>query len=162
MGVDKYQIVERPGYRAVGLKWEGAYSHVHTLKEVIAEVNERVKEFSSPVDPAIQLGLSYHLRPDGFSHYSVYEVPENEPVPEGMIEIYVPAMTCLMTSHEKGENIGLTYEEIYDWLKNNHYVPFEEQGTAYYDKLPIKHERYPADRDLSDPHFDILIPVTKL
>ncbi|KMJ59405.1 transcriptional regulator [Bacillus sp. LL01] len=155
------ELVNLPAYRAVGLKWEGPYSEVPTLKEVIQHMSTRVIELPHTKDLDMQLGLSYHLRPDGFVHFSVYEVEEEQEVPEGMLEIIVPAMLYLKVDHPKGKDIGATYTEIYKWFKNNEYQPLRETGVEYYDDLPIKHERYPRGRDLNDPHFEILIPVVK-
>lgn len=158
-----YEIVERPAYRAMGLKWEGSFEEIVDLRAVIAEVKSRAGELKA-VEPDMQLGLSYHTRPDGFTHYSVYEVEGDQELPEGMIEIEIPAMTYLATHHKKGEEIGVTYEKIHQWLAENHYKPYADEAVNYFenDELPIKHECYPADRDEEDAHFDILIPVEKI
>ncbi|WP_245208144.1 GyrI-like domain-containing protein [Sediminibacillus dalangtanensis] len=156
---ESYKLLEVPGYRAVGLKWEGAYKDIDQLKQTIRRMNERVGELDKAVEPDVQLGLSYHLRPDGFVHYSAYKVSEEQQVPKGMVEIRIPAMTCLYTEHQKGQSIGETYWKLNHWLESSSYRPFKEKGVDYYDDLPIKHERYPADRDEENPHFAILIPV---
>lgn len=156
-----YEIVKIPEYRGIGLKWDGPYTEISTLKKMINTMSSRVGEFDHAVNPKVQLGLSYHLRPDGFTHYSVYEVSEEQQLPDGMIEINVPGMTYFMTHHKKGQEIGQTYERILHWLKKSDYEPYIEQGLEYYDDLPIKHERYPIDRDFMNPHFDILIPIFK-
>ncbi|WP_173917189.1 GyrI-like domain-containing protein [Halobacillus sp. Marseille-Q1614] len=161
MGESLYKIANLPGYRGIGLRWEGPYTEIHSLKKVISSMNKRVNELPLSVDPEVQLGLSYHIRPDGFVHYSVFEVEGKQQIPEDMVEIVVPALTYLLTSHKKGQNIGSTYERIYEWLQKSDYVPYAEPEVEYYDKLPIKYERYPANRDLEDPHFDILIPIMK-
>lgn len=157
----QYELVTLPAYKAIGLRWEGPYSEVSNLKEVIAEMSERVGELAYAVDPAVQLGLSYHLRPDGFVHYSVFRVREQQQVPVGMVDIHVPELTYLKVLHEKGQDIGQTYTKIKEWFKKNQLFPFKESHVEYYDDLPIKHEWYPVDRDLNDPHFEILIPVRK-
>ena len=157
----QYRIVTKPAYRAIGLKWDGAWSEISDLKRIIHTVSERLGELNHAVSPNIQLGFSYHLRPDGFVHYSAYEVSDEQKVPAGMIEIKVPEQTYIVTQHNKGENIGETYQNIITWLANSEYAPYKEPGVKYYDELPIKHERYPADRDKEDPHFEILIPVVK-
>lgn len=156
-----YEIVEVPAYRGVGLKWDGPYTEISSLKELIKSMSRRVKELEHAVNPKLQLGLSYHLRPDGFVHYSVYEVGKEQQLPNGMVEIYVPKMIYFVTQHIKGQQIGETYGKIYQWFKENDYTPYIESGVKYYDDLPIKHERYPINRDLNDPHFDILIPIVK-
>jgi predicted transcriptional regulator YdeE len=157
----QYNIVNLSAYRAVGLKWDGAWTEISNLKKVIHSMGERVGELQHAINPNIQLGLSYHLRPDGFVHYSVYEVNEEQEIPEGMIEIKVPEMTYLRTQHKKGENIGQTYQNISEWINESDYKAFKEPYIKYYDELPIKHEKYSHDRDLNDPHFDILIPIVK-
>ncbi|WP_445486746.1 GyrI-like domain-containing protein [Niallia sp. 03133] len=156
-----YEIVEIPAYRGIGLKWNGPYAEVSTLKKLINSMSSRVGEIDNAVNPNVQLGLSYHLRADGFVHYSVYEVCEEQQLPDGMIEIYVPKMTYLMTHHKMGQNIGKTYYNILQWLKKSEYEPYKESGVEYYDELPIKHERYPNDRDFNNPHFEILIPISE-
>lgn len=159
MKSSRYTVKKLPAYRAIGLKWEGAYSEVAQLKEVINEMSQRIDELKNPLDRNTQLGLSYHLRPDGFVHYSLFEVNEFEDIPSGMVEFYVPELTYVITHHQKGENIGKSYTDIGIWINEMNYIPYVDPSKAYYDPLPIKHERYPRDRDLSDPHFDILIPI---
>ncbi|NQD67742.1 transcriptional regulator [Bacillus haikouensis] len=158
----RYDIIELQPYRAIGLKWDGAYTEIPELKKIIHNMQERVNELEHAVNPKLQLGLSYHLRPDGFIHYSVYEVSAEQKIPEGMEEVLVPGMHYFRTHHPKGSDIGRTYMNIYQWMKEKgKYKPYVENGLEYYDDLPIKHEQYPFDRDLSDPHFEILIPVKK-
>ncbi|WP_164669769.1 GyrI-like domain-containing protein [Virgibacillus doumboii] len=157
----QYEIVTKPAYRGVGLKWDGSYEEVSTLKKVIDRMSNRAGELDNAVDPQTQLGLSYHLRPDGFVHYSVFEVNDEQHIPDGMVEIHVPEMTYLVVHHEKGQDIGGTYDKIFKWIKESDYIPYEEPNVDYHDPIPIKHERYPMDRDLNDPYFDILIPIEK-
>ncbi|WP_313799806.1 GyrI-like domain-containing protein [Cytobacillus sp.] len=158
----QYEIVTIPEYRAIGLKWNGSYSEVEQLKEIIKEMSKRVHELDDAISPEYQLGLSYHLRPDGFTHYSVYEVSDKQVIPNGMIEIFVPELTYLKTQHKKGENIGETYMKILQWMKESEYDIYKEKDIDYFDELPIKHETYTSDRDLMDPHFVIHIPILKM
>ncbi|GIN61904.1 hypothetical protein J27TS8_18970 [Robertmurraya siralis] len=159
MESSRYIVKKLPAYRAIGLKWEGAYSEVAQLKEVINEMSLRIDELKNPLDRNTQLGLSYHLRPDGFVHYSLFEVNEFEEIPPGMVEFYVPELTYVIAHHDKGENIGQSYSDIGIWISKMNYIPYVDASKTYYDPLPIKHERYPRDRDLSYPHFEILIPI---
>ncbi|MGI8315059.1 GyrI-like domain-containing protein [Halobacillus mangrovi] len=154
------EIVLLPTYRAIGLKWEGPYEEVPELKKKIDRMSKRIDEIDA-IDPDIQLGLSYHLRPDGFVHFSSYEVNEDHPIPEGMVDITVPELTYLKVHYRKNQNIGETYDKIYRWIMESDYKPYEEADRTYYDPLPIKHERYPKDREFDNPHFDIFIPITK-
>ncbi|RDI45676.1 GyrI-like domain-containing protein [Falsibacillus pallidus] len=157
----EFEILELPAYRAIGLKWDGAYSEASTLGTVIQKMSERVHELEGAVNPDVQLGLSYHTRVDGFVHYSAYEVSEKQDVPEDMVEIRVPAMTYLFMHHSKGSDINDAYTKVYNWFNDHDYIPYREEGKEYFDHLPIKHERYPKDRDVNDPEFDILIPIIK-
>ncbi|GGF23731.1 hypothetical protein GCM10010954_23210 [Halobacillus andaensis] len=159
--LESKKIIEIPAYRAVGMKWDGAYTEISSLKEMIQTMSERVQEIPQVLYPHIQLGLSYHLRPDGFVHYSVYEVERGAETPEGMVEINVPRHTYVKVHHHKGQDIGQSYANIRDWFKASNYAPYREKGVTYYDELPIKHEHYPKERNINDPHFDILIPIIK-
>lgn len=121
---------------------------------------ERSHELTYKVNPTMQLGLSYHVIDNGFVHYSVYEVGEKQEIPVGMMEIRVPEWTYVKATHHRGENIQKTYHDLHKWLVENKYTPFREAGVMYYDpSMPIKHERYPVDRDPNDPHFEIYIPI---
>ncbi|MGM7723307.1 GyrI-like domain-containing protein [Metabacillus sp. Hm71] len=155
----EYDIVELPAYRGVGLKWSGSYTEIGSLKNLITSMSTRVGELDYAINPDVQLGLSYHLRPDGFVHYSAYEVSEDQQLPDGMTEIYIPKMTYFLTHHKKDQDIGQTYQSISQWFKESNYEPFVEPGITYYDPLPIKHERYPKDHDSKQPHLDIFIPI---
>ncbi|MDP5276775.1 GyrI-like domain-containing protein [Chengkuizengella axinellae] len=157
----QYEIVQIPAYRGIGLKWDGPYTEISDLKKMINEMSSRVNELEQSIHPEIHLGLSYHLRNDGFIHYSVFEVSAEQQIPEGMVEIHVPEMTYLKTHHKKGEDIGYTYHNIYQWLKENDIQLYKDANQKYYDALPIKHEKYPIDHDKNNPHFDILIPIVK-
>lgn len=157
-----YEIVTLPAYRAVGLKWEGKFTEVPTLKDVINNMKDRVGELEKKVNPNTQLGLSYHVVENGFAHYSAFEVSADQDIPEGMVEINVPEWTYVKTSHNKGEDIAQTYTNLHNWLFNSDYTALREEGIEYFDPyMPIKHEHYPIDQDPNDPHFDIYIPVVK-
>jgi len=158
-----YELVTLPAYRAIGLKWEGTYSEVNPhLKSVIRQMEERADELEYKLNLNIQLGLSYHVVEDGFAHYAVFQVTEEQQIPDGMIEINVPQWTYVKTHHHQGQDIGSTYSELQRWLNDNGYVALREAGEVYFDPMPIKHEYYPLDRDPQNPHFDIYIPVERI
>ncbi|WP_246944864.1 GyrI-like domain-containing protein [Bacillus pinisoli] len=158
-----YEIVTLPSYRAVGLKWAGTFDEiVPHLKHVIRQMEERVEELQHKINPDVQLGLSYHVIENGFTHYAVYEVSEEQEIPDGMTEIRVPEWQYVKTTHKKGEDVQKTYTDLHLWLSNSDYTAFREAGVDYYDPyMPIKHEHYPVDSDPNDPHFDIYIPIVK-
>ncbi|WP_053218612.1 GyrI-like domain-containing protein [Virgibacillus senegalensis] len=159
----KYEIVTLPEYRAVGLKWQGTFDEiVPGLKKVIQQMGERAGELEEKVNPLVQLGLSYHVIENGFIHYAVYEVSKDQEIPGGMVEIKIPEMTYVKTSHHKGEDVSETYSDLHRWLFQSDYNALRENDMIYYDPyMPIKHEHYPVDSDPEDPHFDIYIPIVK-
>ncbi|WP_059173481.1 GyrI-like domain-containing protein [Bacillus sp. FJAT-27445] len=158
-----YEILTLPAYRAVGLKWEGTFSEiVPNLKNIIQKCEDRAIELEYKVNPSVQLGLSYHVVKNGFEHYAVYEVSEEQEIPDGMIEIRIPEWTYVKTTHNKGKDIQKTYTDLHQWLFKSDYTAFREAGVDYYDPyMPIKHEYCPVERDPNDPHFDIYIPIVK-
>jgi len=158
-----YKIITLPAYRAIGLKWEGTFSDiVPNLQNVIQQAKDRASELENKVNPDVQLGLSYHVVEDGFVHYAVYEVSEEQEIPDGMIEIRVPEWTYVRTTHNKGEDVQKTYTDLHQWLFDSDYTALREAGVGYYDPyMPIKHEYYPVNHDLNDPHFDIYIPIVE-
>ncbi|QQK76182.1 GyrI-like domain-containing protein [Salicibibacter cibarius] len=156
----EYDIKTLPAYRAMGIKCDVAFTEIEAIKEGIQHSIKRAKELEYAINTDMRLGLSYHLRPDGFVYYSAYEVQKEQPLLEGMAEVNVPEMTYLVTKH-KGGSIEDTYGKIMEWLEGSEYVPFTEQDVQYYDELPIKHEKYPSDSSASDPHFEIFIPIVR-
>jgi len=152
----KYEVKTLPAYRAMGLKCDVSFTEIETIKEVIESSINRAEEFEYPVNLEERLALSYHLRPDGFTYYSVYEVYDQQELPDNMVEIHIPEMTYLVVKH-KGDTIEETYEEIMKWLSKSDYEPFREKNVEYYDELPIKHERYVSGKT----DFEILIPINK-
>jgi predicted transcriptional regulator YdeE len=157
-----YEVITLPAYRAVGLRWEGLYSEiVPNLKNVIRQMEHRSDELKNKMNPNIQLGLSYHVVENGFAHYAVFEVTEEQELPDGMIEIRVPEWTYVRTTHNKGQDIQKTYTDLHNWVFNSDFTPLREAGVEYYDDMPIKHEHYPVDREREDEHFDIYIPIVK-
>ncbi len=154
-----YEIVSKKAYRTIGMKWEGSWKDITNLKGMIVTMSKRVGELSGAVDPYHQLGLSYHVKNGGFIHYSVYEVDDNQKIPEGMIEFLVPESTYLHVSQPKGKSIGQTYHDIFEWVLKSKYQLKLDSKIKYYDPLPIKHEIYMSGRDLNNPYFEIYIPI---
>src|SRR5690554_837717 len=142
MAFENFKIVEKKGYRAIGMQLSVAWSEVRKLQPFVSEMSERVNMLPYAVEPNKQLGLSYHNRPDGFTHYSMYEVLKEQEVPEGMIEKRIPSLTYLVTEYRMNENSAEIYNNILAWLNDNGYQPYVESGATYFDALPIKHEKY--------------------
>lgn len=151
-----HQIKKLPAYRAMGLKCDVSFTEMEVIKDTVQSSMSRVGELEYAINKDIRLGLSYHLRPDGFVYYSVYEVQEQQQLPEDMVEINIPEMTYLVTKHKDG-SIEETYLKIMEWIRDNEYKVFKESGVDYYDELPIKYEKH-----INESPFEILIPIVKL
>lgn len=127
-----YKIIALPTFRAIGLKWEGTFSEiVPDLKNIIQKVKDRANELENKVHPDVQLGLSYHVIENGFTHYAVYKVSDEQETLEGMIEIRVPEWTYVKTTHRKGENVQKTYADLHQWLFDGKYTALREAGVDY-------------------------------
>ncbi len=159
------QIVEKPAYHAVGMKWKGTFQEAGEggVRKTINLMKGRMDEILQITHPDILLGLSYHDIPGGFSHYSVFEVSKVNQIPEGMISKTVPSFTYLRVKHHSKQSINQTYRNIAAWLKNSDYVSYRDPNIIYYDDfLPIKHEAYNLENiDSNDHEYDIMIPVVK-
>ncbi|GAB2557343.1 GyrI-like domain-containing protein [Gracilibacillus alcaliphilus] len=156
----KYEIKQIPAYRAMGLRGDISFQHIEAIADLIHTSITRVDELQYVVNKEVRLGLSYHLRPDGFTYYSVYEVQKSQPLLEGMVDIHVPEMTYFVTSHQGG-SVEATYQQIMEWFKESEYIPLREEGITYFDELPIKHDIHHRTSNPNDPHFEIRIPITK-
>jgi predicted transcriptional regulator YdeE len=104
-----YEIKKLPAFRAMGLKCDISFTEITTIQDVIQSSISRVDALEFAVNKGIRLGLSYHLRPDGFVYYSAYEVREEQQLPVDMIEIHVPEMTYLAAKYNGG-SIEETFE----------------------------------------------------
>lgn len=152
----KFEVKTIPRYRAMGLKCDVSFTDFERIKDTVESSINRLNEFDYVVNPETRLGLSYHLRSDGFTHYSVFKVTDEQPLLDGMVEINVPEMTYLITEHT-GDNIESTYHNILKWIEESEYTPYKEQGVEYFDDLPIKHESFIE----GSTNFEIRIPITK-
>lgn len=157
-----YEIKEIPACRAMGIKCDVSFDEIETIKNVIQTLESRVHELPYAINKEIRWGLSYHLRPDGFTYYSVYEVTDQQQLPDNMVEVNIPKMTYLTTKYEGG-----SIEEIYIKMKNwvdesqEEYKLFTEVDVTYYDELPIKFEKHTQYSDPNQLHFEVFIPLVK-
>lgn len=73
----EYGIKKMPSFRAMGLKCDVPFTEVEAIKDVIHGSVRRASEFKYALNLDVRLGLSYHIRPDGFVYYSAYEVKKS-------------------------------------------------------------------------------------
>jgi len=151
------KVVHKPAFRAIGLKWEGTFAEAGAggIRHIQRELKRRLHEIEHAIQPDTLLGLSYHAYPGGtgFTHYAAIEVGELANVPDGMVEVSVPALAYARCEHRKGQHVERSYQNIYKWI--------EEQGHALHDGGLTHFETYPMQQDPfeKDPEFTILIPI---
>lgn len=156
-----YEIVEKPAYRAMGLKTEVMYNNVSGLQKALHSMKNRINEFQFMLDASTQLGLSYHLHPNGYVHYAAFKVDARQPLLKGMVELHIPAFTYVKTRHRFKQEISKTYQALEEYLSQSPYSPYTDKQTAYFNSLPIKHESYSIENEHEVEAFDIWIPVKK-
>jgi predicted transcriptional regulator YdeE len=151
------KIVTKPAFHAVGIRWEGTFAEAGAggIRKVMKEMQDRLHEIEHVINPKFLLGLSYHMRPDGFTHYSVVEVGEVDKIPEGMVAISVPSLTYATCQHIRGQEIERSYKNIYEWIAGMGYSLYEGD-LAHYEEYPIEQDPYSTE-----PEFKILIPIVE-
>lgn len=154
-----YNIVKKPSFTTIGLKWEGAFSEAEAgaIKSVMREMHQRMSEIDHVVQTDSLIGLSYNASPGKayFTHYSTVEVKEIANVPPGMVRMTIPETTFVTTKHEKGKNIQASYEKIYQWIAENGYKA-SSGGLTHVEVYPAQPDTY-----TDAPEFIIMIPVEK-
>ncbi|MGG2197438.1 MULTISPECIES: GyrI-like domain-containing protein [Paenibacillus] len=153
-------LVTRPAFQAVGLRWEGTFAQAGAgeIRGLQRALQSRLNEIRYVADPAVLLGLSYHVTParDSFTHYAAVEVERAEDVPSGMTRLSVPSHTYVQTEHRKGQQIERSYTGLFAWIEREGYrtVP----GTlTHFELYPMRQDPYDPD-----PAFTILIPVERV
>lgn len=74
-----------------------------------------------------------------------------ETLPEGMISYQAPALTYAQTRHPQHERPEVTYQKVYQWIK--------DQGLRLNCDAFTQLEFYPMDGDLNELAFEIYIPI---
>ncbi|MBR2565333.1 MAG: GyrI-like domain-containing protein [Paenibacillus sp.] len=153
------ELIRKEAATMIGLKWEGTFAEAGAggIRKVQTEFKRRLHEIQNVIHPEELLGLSYHVTDTGFVHYVAVRVGNTATpsVPEGMIQLEVPAHDYAKCSHAKGQSIESSYNRIYAWI--------EEQGLHLLNDPLTHYEVYPMEQDPYDtePEFTILVPVMK-
>ncbi|WAH36019.1 GyrI-like domain-containing protein [Alicyclobacillus dauci] len=110
--------MRRNAFHAIGLKWEGTFAEAGAggIRAVLKEMQERLHEIKQVIHPETLLGLSYNLQPSSFTHYAAVQVAVVEDIPQGMMSIFVPALTYAKCQHTKGGNIDDSYQNLFAWI----------------------------------------------
>ncbi|MCF6136551.1 GyrI-like domain-containing protein [Pseudalkalibacillus berkeleyi] len=121
-------------------------------------MHRRLSDIPSVVSPEILLGLSYHakLGGKGFTHYAAVKVANINKIPDHMVSLSVPKLTYAQTEHNKGQSVKHSYDNLYEWIRNEGYQENNVDGLTHFEQYPMKQDPYDTD-----PEFTILVPVTK-
>ncbi|SDY03884.1 Predicted transcriptional regulator YdeE, contains AraC-type DNA-binding domain [Evansella caseinilytica] len=124
------RFVTKEAFTAVGIKWTGTFSAAFegVIRKEINAFRERMNEIEHVVNPETLLGITTKFTEDGFTYYICLEVSNAEAVPEGMSAITVPAKLYAVCSHEKGQSVDATYDNIATWYQSQGY---EKDDTGY-------------------------------
>lgn len=154
------KIVSKSGFHAIGLKWEGTFEEAFAggIRKVQEEMHRRLNEIPNIMNDDILLGLSYHakLGGKGFTHYAAVEVSNINYIPEKMVTISVPPLTYAQTEHNKGQSVKHSYDNLYEWIRNEGYRERNADGLTHFEQYPMKQDPYDTD-----PEFTIHIPLKK-
>ncbi|MCR8642700.1 GyrI-like domain-containing protein [Paenibacillus sp. N1-5-1-14] len=152
---NRTMLVTKEAFQAIGLKWEGTFAEASAggIRAVQTEFKKRLGEIKHVLHPESLLGLSYHITEGGFTHYVSVEVDRIEDVPEDMHSISVPTMTYAKCEHKKGQQIDMSYNNIYAWIENQGYQVLQGD-TFHFEIYPMANDPYS-----NDPEFVIMIAV---
>lgn len=123
-----YEIAERPAQRITGHLWEGTFVEAAdgAIHRLIAETQEHRRR-THPHDHSALVGLSWDVRPEGFSYLVGYVGDDRATfvAPECMD---LPAMRFVTTMHRPASgDVFVQYRKMFDWIAAEGYVLDETQ-----------------------------------
>ncbi|MQW86870.1 GyrI-like domain-containing protein [Sinorhizobium saheli] len=112
-----YEIARRPAQRITGRIWEGTFVEAAdgAVHRLIAETQEHRRR-THPRDHSALIGLSWNVRPEGFSYlvgyvgddHTTFAEPEHRDL---------PAMLFATTIHHPEDgDVFVQYRRMYDWI----------------------------------------------
>ena len=116
----KVEIVNKKGFKAIGVKWSGTFEQAAKgeIKNLLEEFRSKSISIKNAVNTDTILGLKYHNIENGFTIYLVIEVENYDEVPETMEVISVPAYTFVTTTYT-GNDKHSEYMKLYNWIEDN-------------------------------------------
>ncbi|PDT54327.1 MULTISPECIES: GyrI-like domain-containing protein [Sinorhizobium] len=112
-----YEIAERPAQRVTGRLWDGTFIEAAdgAIHRLIAETQEHRRR-THPRDHAALIGLSWNVRPEGFTYLLGYAGEDHETfaAPDHMD---LPAMRFATTMHHpEGGDVFVQYRKMFEWI----------------------------------------------
>ncbi|WP_245424267.1 AraC family transcriptional regulator [Sinorhizobium sp. BJ1] len=116
-----YEIAERPAQRRSPLAWHIRGSRRRRHHRLIAETQEHCRR-THPRDHAALIGLSWDVRPEGFSCLIGY-VGEDHATFAASEHTNLPAMRFATTMHHpEGGDVFVQYRKMFDWIEAKGYA----------------------------------------
>ncbi|MCY8040264.1 GyrI-like domain-containing protein [Bacillus paralicheniformis] len=144
----------KPGFVGVGFSQTVSFEEAQAKKlhGVIQQLKDRRGEIVGVQEDSGMWAISDHHGEGEFTFYILMET-ENLPetLPEGMISYQAPALTYAQTRHPQHERPEVTYQKVYQWIK--------DQGLRLNCDTFTQLEFYPMDGDLNELAFEIYIPI---
>lgn len=144
----------KPGFVGVGFSQTVSFEEARAKKlhGVIQQLKDRRGEIVGVQEDSGMWAISDHHGEGEFTFYILMET-ENLPetLPEGMISYQAPALTYAQTRHPQHERPEVTYQKVYQWIK--------DQGLRLNCDSFTQLEFYPMDGDLNKLAFEIYIPI---
>ncbi|WP_271725724.1 GyrI-like domain-containing protein [Bacillus paralicheniformis] len=140
----------KPGFAGVGFSKTVSFEEAQAKKlhGVIQQLKDRRGEIVGVQEDSGMWAISDH---HGEGEFTFYILMETENLPEGMISYQAPALTYAQTRHPQHERPEVTYQKVYQWIK--------DQGLRLNCDAFTQLEFYPMDGDLNELSFEIYIPI---
>lgn len=114
-------MLEKEEIKVVGISWNGTYSQLNTIPELIDVMKNRMGEVPNQTNESIFIA-PFHSRETELTCYVTTPVETLENVPEGMVGFTIPRKNYVCTSHKGSlEEIENTYQQMLEWMQEYGY-----------------------------------------
>ena len=147
----EHQIVSKPAFTVVGMKYRGKNEH-DEIPQLWGQFVPRIPEIRhrNPDPATYGVMYGYDEETGEFDYVAALHVNSAADLPEGMVSVEIPAaqyvvFTCTLPT------LSPTYRQVHPWLAQSEY---EHAGTPEF-------EFYGQDFDPGDPNspMSVYIPV---
>ncbi|MEH7178377.1 GyrI-like domain-containing protein [Neobacillus vireti] len=117
----KIQVLEKDEIKVVGISWNGTYSQLNTIPDLVEVMKERKGEVPNQTNESILIA-PFHSRETELTCYVTTPVETLENVPEGMIGFTIPRKNYVRTSHNGTlAEVESTYQQVLVWMQEYGY-----------------------------------------
>ncbi|MBT2696389.1 GyrI-like domain-containing protein [Bacillus sp. ISL-40] len=148
------QVIEKEEMKVVGISWNGTYSQISTLPRLFQEMVNRLEEVSYQTKEPVLIA-PFHSRETEFTYYVTTPVEKIDEIPDGMVGFTIPSKNYVFSTHKgKQEEVEITYQQIYAWMKEYGYE--QDHNALSIEVYKEENKHLYASGEL---HFDIYLPV---